>query len=336
MSNMTATDFESLTLDECANRLLGIENPLVLMHVRPDGDTVGSGAALCRIFEALGKHPRFACPDPIPKRLAFLTEGLELAISPETRDPLCDISSLTAVSIDVPSLPQLGFIGELLEVTLTIDHHQVNRPYAPNYTVGGASSAGEVLLGVARRLESLGKIKIDKSIATPIYAAMVSDTGGFAYSSANPDTYRRAAELIELGVDHPDIYRRLFSSKSREQIRAEGYVAERMLTAAGGRIAYFTLSLEERESLGLDHTHFETAIDVVRSLFGCEIAVTVKEAEAGVFRASIRSTSKNVAEIAARHSGGGHALAAGCSPVGESVLDAAEALLTDLIPLVSD
>ena len=219
MSNMTATDFESLTLDECANRLLGIENPLVLMHVRPDGDTVGSGAALCRIFEALGKHPRFACPDPIPKRLAFLTEGLELAISPETRDPLCDISSLTAVSIDVPSLPQLGFIGELLEVTLTIDHHQVNRPYAPNYTVGGASSAGEVLLGVARRLESLGKIKIDKSIATPIYAAMVSDTGGFAYSSANPDTYRRAAELIELGVDHPDIYRRLFSSKSREQIR---------------------------------------------------------------------------------------------------------------------
>ena len=175
--NTAATEFESITLEECADRLLAIENPLVLMHARPDGDAVGSGAALCRIFEALGKHPRIACPDPIPKRLAFLAEGLELAIDPVSREPLCDLSTLTAVSIDVPSAPQLGFVGELVSVDLAIDHHQVNRPYSTNYTVGGASSAGEVLLGVARIayakiLLSTGELSINE----------ISERCGYSYA----------------------------------------------------------------------------------------------------------------------------------------------------------
>lgn len=327
-------DFPKIDLEECARRIRDTRRPLILMHVRPDGDTVGTAAALCRIFTRMGRHPYYACPDRIPERLSFLTEGLECAIDPETREPLTDLSELEPIAVDVPSVGQLGFISELVTVGLTVDHHAVSTPYSPHYTVAGASSAGEVLLGIAELLAKWGEITLDREIAEPLYAAIASDTGGFAYSSATPTTYRRAAGLIELGIDHTEICRRLFSSKSRDQLRAEGYVASKMQTDAGGRIAYFTLSLAERESLGLDHAHFECAIDVVRSLIGCELAMTVKEAEPGSYKASLRSTGPNVAEVAAGHSGGGHALAAGCSPVGGSVSEAAESLLCDLRKLL--
>ena len=314
------TDFPRLTLSECVDRLLEIENPLVIMHIRPDGDTVGSAAALCEIFKSLGKSAKYFSEDGIPERLAFLTEGLERG----------DVSEgLDAVSIDVASPMQMGRISDSVTVKLAIDHHAVNTPFAPNYTVHTASSAGEVLLGIAKELEARGLIKITEKIAYPIYTAISSDTGGFAFSNTTPETHRAAADLIELGIDHADINRRLFMSKSQSQIRAEGFVASKMRTAADGKIAYASLSSAECESLGLDISDFETAIDVVRSLMGTEIALVVKETDRG-FKASMRSTGANVAEIAARHGGGGHVRAAGCSVDAKNVEEAAETLLSEL------
>jgi phosphoesterase RecJ-like protein len=314
------TDFPRLTLSECVDRLLEIENPLVIMHIRPDGDTVGSAAALCEIFKALGKSAKYFSEDGIPERLAFLTEGLERG----------DVSEgLDAVSIDVASPAQMGRISDSVTVKLAIDHHAVNTPFAPNYTVHTVSSAGEVLHGIAKELEARGLIKITEKIAYPIYTAISSDTGGFAFSNTTPETHRAAADLIELGIDHADINRRLFMSKSQSQIRAEGFVASKMRTVADGKIAYASLSSAECESLGLDISDFETAIDVVRSLMGTEIALVVKETDRG-FKASMRSTGANVAEIAARHGGGGHVRAAGCNVDAKNVEEAADILLAEL------
>jgi phosphoesterase RecJ-like protein len=186
-----------------------------------------------------------------------------------------------------------------------------------------------VLLGVAKELESRGLIKITKEIAYPIYTAISSDTGGFAFSNATADTHRAAADLISFGIDHADINRRLFMSKSRAQIRAEGFVASKIATDGKGKIAYASISRAECESLGLDVSDFETAIDVVRSLMGAEVAFVVKETDRG-FKASIRSTGANVAEIAARHGGGGHVRAAGCNIDAKSVEEAANLLLSEL------
>ena len=135
--------------------------------------------------------------------------------------------------------------------------------------------------------------------------------------------------LLALGIDHADINRRLFMSKSRNQIRAEGFVASKMRTVADGKIAYASLSSAECESLGLDISDFETAIDVVRSLIGAEVAFVVKDTNRG-FKASMRSTGANVAKIAARHGGGGHVRAAGCNVDAKNVEEAAEILLSEL------
>lgn len=313
-------DFPHLTLSECADRIVEIENPLVVMHVRPDGDTVGSCAALCEIFKALGKEAKYICEDRIPERLAFLVKDLS---EPDTFD------GYNAVSIDIASPSQMGSLSDRIDVRFSIDHHAVNTPFAPNYTLPSASSAGEVLLGVAKELEARGLIKLTTKIAYPIYAAISSDTGGFLFSNATESTYRAAAELIALGIDHAEINHRLFMSKAKGQIAAEGFTASILKTSANGRISYAVISKADMDTLGVGIEHFETAIDIVRSVLGAEIAFVIKETDRG-FKASIRSIGANVAEVAARHGGGGHIRAAGCTIDAQSAEEAATLLLSQL------
>ena len=101
-----------------------------------------------------------------------------------------------------------------------------------------------------------------------------------------------------------------------------------------GKISYATISRLERAELGISSEHFETAIDVVRSLSGAELSFIIKETDSGEYKASLRSTEMNVANIAKKFSGGGHALAAGCTPVADSIEDAANLLLAELKVLV--
>lgn len=318
-------EIKSLSLSECAERLISIKDPVVAMHVRPDGDTVGSCSALLGIFDELGVSGAYICSDRIPDRLTFLLEGYEKA------EPS---SGKTVVSIDVASPSQLGSLYETDLPVLSIDHHEKNTPYCDNYTVGGVSSAGEVLFGIACELQRQGRIRITKKIAESLYAAIASDTGGFLFSNATEQTYRCAAELVAAGIDHAEINRRLFSSKSADQLRAEGYSGANIRTAKNGRISYLTISKKDREDIGLPFPAFETSIDVVRSLMGAEISFVVKETDGGEFKASLRSVGANVSEVAARHSGGGHIRAAGCTVKAESCKEAADILIAELSRLL--
>ncbi|MBQ7333473.1 MAG: DHH family phosphoesterase [Clostridia bacterium] len=315
-------EYTKLTVKECAERILEIENPLILMHARPDGDTVGAGIALCEIFKALGKNPVYLSEDNIPKRLEFLTQGNKFASSYENKD---------VVAVDIASPKQAGAVlSKLPAPTLMIDHHEVGIPFADFYTVPGLSSAGEAVLNVALELEKMGKISLTQKIAYPIYAAISSDTACFRYSSANDLTYEKAALLINTGIDFSDINHKLFNCKLPEQVKAEGFVSSKIKTAFSGKVAYAEISLAERKALCLDFEFFETAVDVVRSLFGVEIAFVVKETDTGEFRASLRSIGANVAKIAAELDGGGHVRAAGCSPKAASAEEASSIIL-DLI-----
>lgn len=316
------SEYKKLTARECAERLLEIENPLVLMHARPDGDTVGAGIALCEIFKALGKKPVYVSEDNIPKRLEFLTSDNELASSFDDKE---------VIAVDIAAPKQAGnLLASLPAPKLMIDHHEFGIPFADFYTVKGLSSAGEAVLNVALELENMGKISITQKIAYPIYAAMSSDTACFRYSSANDKTYEMAALLINTGIDFSDINHRLFNSKLPEQIKAEGFTSSKIKTAFSGKVAYAEISLAERRALGLDFEFFETSVDVVRQLFGVEIAFVVKESDTGEIRASLRSLGANVAKIATELGGGGHARAAGCSPNANSVEEASQMIL-DLI-----
>ncbi len=314
------TAFKKLTAEESAFRLAEIENPIVLIHRRPDGDAVGSGAALCEIFRQLGKSAEILCADNVPERLKFILDnaGVSVAESADGR---------VAVSIDVASPEQLGTLYEMAAPVFMIDHHEVGTPFADGYIIPTASSAAEALLDIALILVEKEKIELNKTLAESLFAAISSDTGCFAYSNATPKTHRYAAMLIEKGIDAADINHRLFASKSKEQLKAEGFVASKIETDESGRVAFVTLGKEERNNLGLKDEHFETAIDIVRSLAGVEIAFTVRETDSGKYKASLRSTGANVAAVAAYFGGGGHIRAAGCAFDAESIADAASCVL---------
>ena len=136
------SSYKKLTARECAERLIAIENPIVFIHVRPDGDAVGSGTALAEVFRQLGHPTRILCADKIPARLEFILEktGAEMADSAD---------GLTPVSIDVASSAQLGALSECgVSPALMIDHHAVGEAFADFYKVPEASSAAETLIDV--------------------------------------------------------------------------------------------------------------------------------------------------------------------------------------------
>ena len=322
-------NFERLNAKECALRILDIKKPLVLIHVRPDGDAVGSAAALSEIFRQLGERPVILSADKIPDRLNFILEKTGACIAENT-------DGYTAVSIDVASPAQLGELAETApSPVLMIDHHAVGEQFADGYIVPEASSAAEALYEVALALESMGKIRINKSMAYALYTAISSDTGCFAYSNAKPKTHLVAARLMEIGIDTADINNKLFHSKSKEQISAEGFIASKINTANNGKTAYATLTRAERESLGLSTEHFETAIDIVRSLAGVEIAFVVKENDEGKFKVSLRSCGADVAAVAKKFDGGGHIRAAGCSVEASDSNDAVKQILNAINERIS-
>lgn len=314
-------DYKSLSAVECAERILSATQPIVVMHVRPDGDTVGSAAALMRILHRLGKAPLWVCSDPIPERLEFLLKDFREAYTYE-------YDGSTIITVDVPTKEQIGDLYDYMpRASLMIDHHEVGTPFADNFIIPGASSAGEVVMLIVEELEKMGAITLDCELAYPLYAAISSDTGCFRYSNATPDTLRRSATLVETGIDTADINHKLFNSKTQRQIRAEGFVAEKIKTDFGGKLAYATVTRREREKLGFLMEHLETAIDVVRSVENVEVAFVVKETDHGEFKASLRSLEENVADISLVFGGGGHVRAAGCTVRAKNIGEAAEALI---------
>ncbi|MBQ8350797.1 MAG: DHH family phosphoesterase [Clostridia bacterium] len=302
------SDFPCLTPDEVCDTLLAAERPIVLSHAHPDGDTVGSAAALCHILARLHKKAAWRCADPLPRRLAFLFDGLDMATAEENKGG-------TVIAVDVASPMQLGSLAEEYlpgGVHLMLDHHEVGCAFAPSLICPHAAAAGEVIYHLAERLCARGALtKIDVSVAGAIYAAISSDTGCFKYSNVTAETHRIAAALHASGIQADKINHLLYDSRTPEQLAAEKIAMSRLSVHAGGRIGAVCLTLADRA--GLSDDDFETAVDIPRSMAGVEIALVVRELPGGVSKVSLRSVEANVSAVAQAFGGGGHVRAAGCT-----------------------
>ena len=317
-------EITALSATAFTKALFAIEHPVIFTHTHPDGDTVGTAAALAAAYRATGKVAFYASEEPLPERLAFLMEK-----TPRTE---C-FDGLARIAVDVASPVQLGRYAEKVTdgtgFALMLDHHEVGEPFAPYFLIPGASSAGEVLLTVLGEAEKLGILTLTREIAAPLYAAISSDTGCFRFSNTEASTHLAAAKLLSYGIDAADINHRLYESKSRTQIAAEGLTADHLRTPLP-HVAGVLIPRAMRESLGIPLSDFETAIDVVRSLADTEIAYVIKETDAGVFRVSLRSTGADVSAVTASFGGGGHVRAAGCT-IRVGSIEAAEDMLLEKI-----
>ena len=288
-----------ISVKECADILREKDNILILTHANPDGDTLGSGFALCRALMKIGKICAVINADDIPKKYNYLFDDIvEIKFKPDY-----------VVAVDVATVNLLGGLEEQFKIDMCIDHHSTNTEYANLLLLEDVPAACQIMYEVVLALGA----EVDKKIADCLYTGLTTDTGCFRYDSTTAQTYRVAADLIDAGADNGRINRIMFETKSKTYARLERLAIESMRFYEHERVAVITVTQEMFQLTGSNAQETEGLAPLTRQIEGVEIGITIQERPDGTCKASIRTfESVNAAELAACFGGGGHAQAAGC------------------------
>lgn len=319
-----ASAFSAETLTAARRRLERAERVLLVTHVAPDGDAVGSLLGLGLALRAAGKQVSFACADPIPDTFRFLPACGEITDNPRGQFDL-------TIALDSADLGRLGKFGENLPrpIDLALDHHTTNPAYAElNLIDEAAASTAEL---VAELLEPLG-LPLTRPVAECLLAGIITDTLGFRTSNVTAKTLALTHKLVTAGASLPEVYDLSFYKRSFAAMRLWGYGLSRMKLE--DRIVWTTLTLNDKEQARYHGQGDADLVNTLTSVREADIAVILTERDDGRVKVSWRAVpGLNVATLAAAFGGGGHMAAAGAEipgPLDEAaqrVLAATRALL---------
>jgi phosphoesterase RecJ-like protein len=288
-----------IDVKECAEILAQQDNILILTHAHPDGDTLGSGFALCRALMKIGKICAVVNADEIPSKYDFLYKDIA---------PI-KFKQDYVVAVDVATPNLLGDLDGQYHIDMCIDHHSTNTEYADKLLLKDVPANCQLVLEV---IEALG-VEMDSYIANCLYTGITTDTGCFRYASTTADTYRAAAQLIELGADNGKINRAMFETKTKTYARLERLALDSMRFYNDERVAVITITQEMYHLTGSNEQETEAIAPLTRQIEGVEIGITIREKSDGTCKASIRTfESVNAAQLAKCFGGGGHDQAAAC------------------------
>ena len=319
-------EFPALSLEALADALPSFGRTLILGHVNPDADCIGSALALSEMLRVLGKETQVVCPTPLPAYVSFLPSLMGL--TPEELAPgAVDADRFdTVVSVDVASPNQLGDLAVLIpRIRFMVDHHGKGTPFAPCHVDPNAAAAGEILTSLYRLLRGRGILPGLPDTARCLYCAIVGDTGGFQFSNTTPATHRAAAELVDeisrdaalTGKPDPaELCRKLLAERSLSDLRARALAVRNLKLFCGGRLAAVLFTTEMLREEGLTEEDLGGAVDIPRSVSGAAVAVTLRQnpADPRKFRLSSRANEDvDCASVCASFGGGGHRRAAGCT-----------------------
>ena len=296
--------------------LRSAQAPVLMAHVSPDGDALGSALAVGLALRALGKSPLVSFGDDpfdVPAILEFLP-GLDLLVKPAAVPAAPDL----VVTFDASSVDRLGLLAPVVGAAkhvIALDHHTSYTGFADLALVDPASPATAVLAHeLVRRLGAT----LTADIATALYVGVLTDTGSFRYAATTPDTHLLAAELLRAGVRHDDVARRIYDTTPFGYLALLGEALGRAqldTDAVGGRgLVWTTVSVADRVRHGLGMDAVEPMIDTLRGAQEAEVAVVLKEHEDGGLRVSTRSRGHvDMSAVCLSLGGGGHRYAAGFS-----------------------
>ena len=292
-----------LTIHETAARLRSFDNVLILTHLRPDGDTVGSAAALCAGLRALGKTA-YLLSNP------ELTETTAPYFRPYTAPH--DFLPEAVVSVDIASTSLLPENARAYadRIDLAIDHHlSFERFGRANYVRPEAAANGEIIYDL---LACLGPITAE--MALPLYVAVATDCGCFAYSNTTAHTHAVAAALLQTGIDVQAVNKTFFRTKSRKRLALEAAMLSSMEFFDGDRTVVLAVPLSLMEQVQATETDAEDLSTLGAQIQGTDCAVTMRELRPDVWKFSLRTGPRvNASRVCALLGGGGHAAAAGCT-----------------------
>jgi len=284
---------------------------LVTTHEGPDGDAVGSTMALASYLRARGKDVTLYYCDPIPDTYHFLPlSQLAVHTIPDRTYDVCfvlDAGELKRAGAELSSFSGCGKI-------INIDHHPYCEEFGDlNYVDSSASATGALIY---RILKAAG-YALDYDTALCVYVAIVTDTGSFRYSNADPEAFQVSGELVALGINPWSVAEKLYESQPLKRLELLALALSTLTVSKSGEFASITVTLDMYKKTGTSSELTDGFVNYPRSIHGVEVSIFFREIKEGLYKVSFRSKGKvNVSSLAMAFGGGGHHNAAGCTLLG--------------------
>lgn len=289
------------------DRLRRAQAVLLTSHVRPDGDAVGSLLGLGLALQNAGKKVQLVLADGVPSSYQHLPGAAQVSRAAEAGFD-------TFVTVDCADFRRTGKpFQSMSQPDINIDHHITNEHFGQLNLIEGDEVATAAIL--TRHLPSWG-LEITRDVAANLLTGIIADTLGFRTSNTTPEALRQAAELMETGVDMPDLYMRALVRRSYPSTRYWGAGLSRLQQEGG--IVWTTLTLEDRKAAGYGGNDDADLINVISSVDGSQVGVMFVEQADGHVKVSWRALEPgiDVSAVAGHFGGGGHAAAAGADVPG--------------------
>ncbi len=292
-----------MTIQETAHWLKSRDNFLVLTHLRPDGDTLGSAAALVQGLSRIGKTAYILHN---PETTARYTTYVKKHWAPVGFTPSYVISVDTASE----GVFQINGKEYIDKISLSIDHHPSNTGYAEQLCLDTVkASCGEIIYALL--MEMVGNI--DAETATSLYVAVSTDTGCFSFANTTSNTLRVAADLADAGAPISELNRVLFRTKAKSRILLEAMITSGMEFYFDGAVAIVTITKDMMKQAGASENEMDDVAAIPSSIEDVVVGITIRQLNGALgCKVSVRSTPQVDANaLSARFGGGGHAMAAG-------------------------
>lgn len=288
-----------------AKLIAGSSDIVVISHERPDGDAVGSLLGLTVALQKIGKRAWPVLPGGLPRKWQFLPGADQVR-------PELPPGGHLIVTVDAADIQRLGPL-DVARVDLNIDHHPSNTLFGKINLVDPEAAATAALL--YRLFPELG-LPLELDIAINLLVGLITDTLGFRTSSVRPASLRIAAELVELGADISELYRKALFGRSYEAVRYWAHGLSRM--DMRDDVVWAVLRISDRALASYPGSDDADLIDVLTTIEGPRIAILFVEQPDAQVKISWRALPGiDVSGLAASFGGGGHAPAAGAMIQGE-------------------
>ena len=294
------------TLDKALDEINNANSIVILTHESPDGDAIGSSMAMKHILDYLGKNADVIMSE-YSRMYNFLPKINEIKKESEIKH--YDL----AISVDCADIKRLDNreYFENAKKTIVLDHHGSNKMYGDLNFVNPVSPACcDVLSGLIKYFD----IKISKDLGTCLLTGIITDTGGFSHNGTNAETFEFTSDLIRLGVNVPDIYKRTLKTKTKANFELTKRIIDRMEFLENNRVTFTYMTRKDEEETCAEPGDHEGLVEIGREIENVKLSIFLRQRDnSDTYKVSMRSEKDiNVSDICLMFGGGGHPQAAGC------------------------
>ncbi|MFK8114609.1 MAG: bifunctional oligoribonuclease/PAP phosphatase NrnA [Rubripirellula sp.] len=294
------------------NQISHYESFVLVSHIRPDCDALGSELGMAEVLRTVGKKVRIINAHRTPPALQFLDPASNIEVLGDNVEPE-DVSADCIMVLDTSAWAQLGDMGEVIRGSsadkMVLDHHVGEDDLgATMYKDYQAEATGHLVVQAADALN----VPLTRSMGVPLFAAIATDTGWFRFGSVTSETYRVIARLIDAGVVPSEVYGDLYERDTIGRLRLRGLILSRTTAELDGALMHTYVQKEDFVAMDAQPNDTEDAINLTLAVRGAEGAVIFVGQIRGGFKLSFRSRcGMDCNEVARQFGGGGHKAASG-------------------------